>query len=156
MAIASWYCTHPCERVFDPADGDPLPEPDRCCHEECKPTSPQSVLDATPLDEQDFAELRDENDRLRDECNWLAGKLTERRGETKLELEDIRRLDIKPGQYLVATLPQGVTPRDTERVRAALKDGLPDGVNVLVVVGVDLMVLNPQDLTDALLGVPPR
>lgn len=60
MPIASWYCTHPGERTFAPADGPVLPEPDRCAHEECKPPGPQLLLDATPADEQDIAELRRE------------------------------------------------------------------------------------------------
>jgi hypothetical protein len=43
-----WYCIHPGERTFDPEQDGALPEPDRCVHEECKPTQPTVELDATP------------------------------------------------------------------------------------------------------------
>lgn len=60
-----------------------------------------------------------------------------------IELESIRRLDIKPGETLVATLPRDAHPRDIERAAEVLKDRLPDGVEVLVVSGnVDLSVLS--------------
>lgn len=75
----------------------------------------------------------------------------------KLELEDIRRLDIRPGQILVATLPEGATPQEADQVHEILKAKLPNGVNVLVKTSnADLMVLNPEQLTDDLLGTPDR
>lgn len=49
-----------------------------------------------------------------------------------IELESIRRLDIKPGEILVAGLPDGATAETGARVKAALEAAVPDGVNVLV------------------------
>lgn len=60
-----------------------------------------------------------------------------------IELESIRRLDIKPGETLVATLPRDARPEHAEMVSAHLKDMVPDGVKVLVVTeDVDLTVLS--------------
>jgi hypothetical protein len=49
-----------------------------------------------------------------------------------IELESIRRVDIKPGETLVATLPAGATRQEVEEVRDSLHRLLPDGVKVLV------------------------
>lgn len=61
-----------------------------------------------------------------------------------IELESIRRLDIKPGETLVVRVPT----RDTAAIREA-RDGLiaalPRGVKVLVIgPDVDLSVLCPS------------
>lgn len=130
MPIATWYCTHPGERVFDPADGDPLPEPDRCCHEECKPTGPVTKLDTErEIDgEQDFT----------------------------LTLADFRRLDIKPGQILVVRVGHVPAQADIERIIEHFGRLLPDNKVIVTASDVDLVVLNPQDLTSDLLGLPPQ
>jgi hypothetical protein len=61
-----------------------------------------------------------------------------------IELESIRRLDIKPGEILVATLPRRATQEHASFAHAQLKANLPDGVEVLVVTAdVDLSVLCP-------------
>jgi hypothetical protein len=59
-----------------------------------------------------------------------------------IELESIRRVDIKPGETLVATLPGTATRQEVEEVRDSLHRLLPDGVKVLVVnSNVDLNVI---------------
>lgn len=61
-----------------------------------------------------------------------------------IELESIRRLDIKPGETLVATIPPSATMQDLATVKAALESTLPN-VKVLVVTSnVDLQVLCPS------------
>ena len=128
MPIVSWYCTHPGEREVDPEQDSPLPEADRCVHPECKPTGPQLLLDA---------ELEG------------APRLT-------LELEDIRRLDIKPGELLVVRVPRTPEPADLERLVEVFGRLLPNNKVFITAADVDLMVLNPQDLTSDLLGIPPQ
>lgn len=60
-----------------------------------------------------------------------------------IELESIRRLDVKPGETLVATLPEGVTRQEWAQVRDALAEYVPEGAKLLVVSGVvDLSVLS--------------
>lgn len=61
-----------------------------------------------------------------------------------IEVESIRRLDIKPGETLVATLPISATPNHAAQAYAELKARLPDDVKVLVVSGVELTVLCPS------------
>lgn len=65
----------------------------------------------------------------------------------RAELEDIRRLDIKPGEVLVATVPPHSHPQDSTRVRELLNELMP-GVDVLVMPGFgeDVQVFNPYDL----------
>lgn len=90
------------------------------------PTGPQLVLDA----ERDAAPLT-------------------------LELADVRRLDIKPGEILVATLPADTTTATARLIQETVKTLLPDGVKLLLVsADLDLMVLNPEALTDAVLDAP--
>lgn len=58
-------------------------------------------------------------------------------------VEDIRRLDVKPGETLVASVAADTTPDMARSLHEALLDGLPDGVKVLVVAGeVDLSVVD--------------
>ena len=49
-----------------------------------------------------------------------------------IEVESIRRLDIKPGETLVVGLPERATREEMEQVRATLPNYLPDGVKVLI------------------------
>lgn len=59
-----------------------------------------------------------------------------------IEVESIRRLDIKPGETLVVGLPKGSTPEMAERARAAVKECIPPGVAILVLTNdVDLSVI---------------
>ena len=61
-----------------------------------------------------------------------------------IELESIKRLDIRAGETLVATLPTHATMQDCDCAKAALESALPN-VKVLVVShGVDLEVLCPS------------
>lgn len=63
-----------------------------------------------------------------------------------IEVESIRRLDIKPGETLVATVPAATRPDDVERIAACLRAELPN-VKVLVVSDtVDLQVLCQSSL----------
>ena len=56
-----------------------------------------------------------------------------------IEVESIRRLDIKPGETLVVGLPDGATPEDAARVKDAVEARVPHGVNVIVMsAGIDL------------------
>jgi hypothetical protein len=58
-------------------------------------------------------------------------------------VESIRRLDVKPGETLVVTLPEGTRREDWTLVRDALTEYLPDGAKLLVVSGnVDLGVIS--------------
>lgn len=62
-----------------------------------------------------------------------------------IEVESIRRLDIRAGETLVATVPASVPHADVERIAACLRAELPD-VKVLVVSDtVDLQVLCPSN-----------
>jgi hypothetical protein len=72
----------------------------------------------------------------------------------KLELEDVRRLDIKPGQILVATVPDHTTIQQAEQIRDHLRTELPDIKVMVVSHNLELMVLNPQELTDLVLDSP--
>lgn len=50
-----------------------------------------------------------------------------------IEVESIRRLNVRPGEVLVVTLP-GDTSRDQfDAIRAAMAERLPDGIDFLVV-----------------------
>lgn len=61
-----------------------------------------------------------------------------------IELESIKRLDIRDGETLVVTLPQGADAEYAQQAQAALSAELPN-VKVLVVShGVDLQVLCPS------------
>lgn len=122
MPIASWYCIHPGERTFAPADGPVLPEPDRCVHEECKPPGPQLVLDAT-LD-----------------IHTEAGR------NNRVAIEDVRRLDIKPGEVLVARVPDNTPLDKCMQLKDQLTAALPDVRLLVTTASVDLSVLNPLDL----------
>lgn len=59
-----------------------------------------------------------------------------------IELESIKRLDIKPGETLVATLPAAMTHADMLRVKDHLVAALPPDVRLFVTsTDVDLSVL---------------
>ncbi len=59
-----------------------------------------------------------------------------------IEVESIRRLDIKAGETLVVGLPDGATPEDAARVQAAAEYRVPHDVNVIVMsAGIDLTVV---------------
>lgn len=63
-----------------------------------------------------------------------------------IEVESIRRLDIKPGETLVVGLPERATQQDMDQVRAALTDRVPDGVKLLIVssnVDLDVLAADP-------------
>jgi hypothetical protein len=59
-----------------------------------------------------------------------------------IELESIRRLDIKPGEILVARVPEDCTVAMARQVKAQLVDCLPDNVEVIVTNSIDLDVLS--------------
>lgn len=50
-----------------------------------------------------------------------------------IEVESIRRLDVKPGETLVVTLPETARPEDMASIEAAMVDRMPDGVKLLIV-----------------------
>lgn len=50
-----------------------------------------------------------------------------------IEVESIARLDVRPGEVLVVTVPEDFDAADAEHVTRALRERLPDGVNVLIV-----------------------
>lgn len=63
-----------------------------------------------------------------------------------IEVESIRRLDIKPGETLVVTLPAGTPAEDVQRIRDLILDHVPDGVKLMLVsADVDLSVLCPSN-----------
>lgn len=64
-----------------------------------------------------------------------------------IEVESIRRLDVKPGETLVFTLPARCTMADADRVKRVAADVLP-GVAILVVgEGTQLQVVANTDVT---------
>lgn len=50
-----------------------------------------------------------------------------------IEVESIKRLDVKPGETLVVTLPESAEPRDMQAIRIAMEGHVPDGVRLLIV-----------------------
>lgn len=67
-----------------------------------------------------------------------------------IPLESIKRLDIKPGDVLVATVPSGTTPERLQLVADQLKSKLPDDIKLLVVTDIDLAVIPAQDIPEHL------
>jgi hypothetical protein len=61
-----------------------------------------------------------------------------------IEVESIRRVDIKPGEILEVTLPPGTDADTAQRVHALLTAELPDVKILLMSAGVDLQVLCPS------------
>jgi hypothetical protein len=62
-----------------------------------------------------------------------------------IEVESIRRLDIRAGEYLVVTLPADTRPEVIRRIRNQVRDCLPEGVKLMMVGdNVDLQVLCPS------------
>jgi hypothetical protein len=60
-----------------------------------------------------------------------------------IEVESIRRLDVKPGETLCVKLPGGPSEAEMDRLRALLTDNLPEGVKVLFFgSGVEVFVVN--------------
>lgn len=49
---------------------------------------------------------------------------------SSIEIEDVARLNVKPGDVLLVTLPQGMSLQDVERVKNAFETTLP--VRVIV------------------------
>lgn len=61
-----------------------------------------------------------------------------------IKLESIKRLDIRAGETLAVTLPEGADVEYAQRVHRQLSDALPN-VNIIVTsYGVDLQVLCPS------------
>lgn len=44
---------------------------------------------------------------------------------SKIEIEDVQRLDVQPGDVLLVTVPEGTTQADAERIRAGFETALP-------------------------------
>lgn len=56
----------------------------------------------------------------------------------KIEIEDIKRINVKPGECLIVTVDIGVVPKDCmkrhfDRVKEEVRACLPDDVKVMVV-----------------------
>jgi hypothetical protein len=49
-----------------------------------------------------------------------------------IEVESIRRLDVKPGETLVITLPHHLSAQEMDELRVKIEDRLPDGVKALL------------------------
>ena len=61
-----------------------------------------------------------------------------------IELESIKRLDIKPGEILMVGLPEGARPEAVPPIRAMLEEAMPDGVTMIFVShDVSLGVVSP-------------
>lgn len=59
-----------------------------------------------------------------------------------IQLSDVRRLVIHPGETLVLTVPEGITREDLHTIQDAAQEQLPDGVGLLVISGdVDMDVV---------------
>lgn len=59
----------------------------------------------------------------------------------RIDVEDIKRLAINPGEVLVVRLHDGATKDDADRIASQVKARLPEGVEVLVTANVELSVL---------------
>jgi len=66
-----------------------------------------------------------------------------------IDIDEVRRFNVHPGETLVVTLPDGARPEDMARIRDTLTDSLPDGVKLLLLgPGIQLGVVTtvqPQD-----------
>jgi hypothetical protein len=63
-----------------------------------------------------------------------------------IELESIRRLDIKPGEYLVVTLPADTWRETVHQIREQMEAHLPEGVKLMLMsANVELSVLCPSN-----------
>jgi hypothetical protein len=72
----------------------------------------------------------------------LAEFTAKARSSTPIEIESIRRLDVKPGETLVVRVDAFVHEDQLAQVKAAVRAELPDGVHVLVTNGhVDMFVV---------------
>lgn len=58
-----------------------------------------------------------------------------------LEVDDLRRLKLGPGETLVARLARAVSTEDIERIRAAFAEALPGAPILVVSPEIDLFVL---------------
>lgn len=59
-----------------------------------------------------------------------------------IEVESIRRLDVKPGETLVVNLGRDTRPEEFDAICRSFKGRFPDGVKVLCLAGdVDLSVI---------------
>jgi hypothetical protein len=62
-----------------------------------------------------------------------------------IEVESIRRLDIKPGETLVVGLPEGTRPEHVPPIRTVLEENMPDDVKLIFVShGVSLGVISRE------------
>ena len=60
-----------------------------------------------------------------------------------IEIESIRRLDVKPGETLCIKLPGRESASELARLRALVQENLPDGVKLLLLMpDVDVFVVN--------------
>lgn len=60
-----------------------------------------------------------------------------------LEIEEIRRLVVHPGEMLVVHVPVGTTAEIAARISDRVKANVPDGVRVLIATGdVDFEVVS--------------
>ncbi|SDT69500.1 hypothetical protein [Jiangella sp. DSM 45060] len=50
-----------------------------------------------------------------------------------IEVESIARLDVRPGESLIVTVPNDFDAADADHVHRALRERLPAGVNVVIV-----------------------
>jgi hypothetical protein len=65
--------------------------------------------------------------------------------DDRLPIESIKRLDVRPGDTLVFTVPAGLNCEEHDLIRQSLKAYLPDSITWIVVTAdVTLSVVSPE------------
>jgi hypothetical protein len=66
---------------------------------------------------------------------------------TTIEVEEIRKLAVRPGETLVVTVAASTSVEMASRIHEILIERLPDGVDVIVMAGhVELNVVSADDV----------
>lgn len=61
----------------------------------------------------------------------------------QIEVEDVQRLHLEPGDTLVFKVRRDLTPEQAERIREVAKQALPDHRFLVLTEGIDLQVVEP-------------
>jgi len=81
----------------------------------------------------------------------LAGSIAD-----QIVVDSIKRLDIQPGEILVATCPADTDMETLAGLKDRLQAGLPDSIKLLVVTNVEFHILSAQAAEGAATDEPMR